>query len=44
MVGDLQRILEYPRRGLQAYQHVPDEVLEAYELLKTAGFTKQLIK
>ncbi len=43
MVGDLQRILEYPKSGLQSQQHVPHKVLEAYESLKSAGFTKHLI-
>lgn len=43
MVGDLQRIIMYPSRGLQLEQHVPDMVLKAYESLIDAGFTKHLV-
>jgi uncharacterized SAM-binding protein YcdF (DUF218 family) len=43
MVGDLQRIRVYPARGFQIEQHVPDEILDAYEQLVAAGFTKHLI-
>lgn len=44
MVGDLQRIMEYPALGYQIYQQVPDEIKEAYEILKTSGFDKHLMK
>jgi uncharacterized SAM-binding protein YcdF (DUF218 family) len=42
MVGDLQRIKEYPKMGFQIYQEIPDEVWEAYKKLVTAGFNKHL--
>ncbi|MCO6497682.1 MAG: YdcF family protein [Chitinophagaceae bacterium] len=44
MVGDLQRIIEYPARGFQIPQEVPDAVLQAYQYLIEAGYTKQLIR
>lgn len=43
MVGDLQRIKEYPRLGFQIEQEIPGEVWRAYEYLVTAGYTKHLI-
>ena len=44
MVGDVQRMLEYPRRGFQAPQEVPPEVFAAYETLKDRGYTRHLLK
>jgi uncharacterized SAM-binding protein YcdF (DUF218 family) len=43
MVGDLQRIMEYPKLGFMIPLEVPDRVLAAYEALVTAGFTRHLI-
>jgi len=43
MVGDLQRLLVYARKGWSAPQQVPAEVLEAYERLVAAGYTRRLI-
>jgi uncharacterized SAM-binding protein YcdF (DUF218 family) len=44
MMGDLQRLWIYGRRGWSAPQHFPPEVLEAYEQLKAAGFTQHLLQ
>ena len=44
MVGDLQRIREYPARGFQVPQPIPNDVWQAYEALVTAGFDKFLIR
>lgn len=44
MVGDLQRIKEYPALGFQIEQEIPEKVWEAYEQLVQQGFTEQLIK
>jgi uncharacterized SAM-binding protein YcdF (DUF218 family) len=44
MVGDLQRIREYPARGFQISQEIPDEVWEAYEELVRAGYDQHLLK
>lgn len=43
MVGDLQRIKIYPAKGFQTYQHIPQEVWQAFERLVALGFDKQLI-
>jgi hypothetical protein len=43
MVGDLQRLIVYGRRGWSAPQDVPVEVLEAYERLVAAGYTRRLL-
>ena len=43
MVGDLQRIKEYPLQGFPIEQEIPDEVWAAYERLVAAGYTQHLI-
>lgn len=43
MVGDFQRILEYPKEGLQVAQVIPSDVLIAWKKLVTKGFDKHLI-
>jgi hypothetical protein len=44
MVRDLQRIKEYPAKGFQIKQEIPDEVWSAYEKLVRQGYTTHLIK
>lgn len=44
MVGDTQRIIEYPKLGYQIKQDVPKKVLEAFNQLIKLGYTKHLIK
>ena len=43
MMGDLQRVWIYGRRGWSAAQRIPAEVRDAFEYLKDVGFTRQLI-
>lgn len=43
MVGDLQRIREYPKLGFQIEQDIPDEVWSVYEKLVGLGYTRRLI-
>jgi len=43
MVGDLQRIKEYPKQGFQIEQDIPERVWKAYEFLTGEGYTKRLI-
>ncbi len=43
MVGDLQRIREYPAKGFQIEQDIPGEVWSAYNYLVEQGYTKCLI-
>src|SRR4051794_5812419 len=44
MVGDLQRVREYPAKGFQIPQDIPDNVWAAYEELVRAGFDRHLIR
>ena len=44
MVGDLQRIKEYPKLGFQISQEIPNTVWEAFEKLASWGFNTHLIK
>ncbi|HEX6258649.1 MAG TPA: YdcF family protein [Candidatus Saccharimonadales bacterium] len=43
MVGDMQRIREYPKLGFQIEQEIPREVWQAYEELVRLGFNKHLL-
>ena len=43
MVGDLQRLIVYARKGWSAPQDVPPEVMAAYERLVAAGYTRRLL-
>lgn len=43
MVGDLQRIIEYPAKGFQIPMDVPEDVRQAYEQLTRLGFNKHSI-
>jgi uncharacterized SAM-binding protein YcdF (DUF218 family) len=44
MVGDLQRIKEYPAMGFQIYQEIPDKVWKSFEELVSLGFDGHLIR
>lgn len=44
MVGDIQRIKEYPAKGFQIYQEIPEVVWDAYEKLVALGYNRHLIK
>ena len=43
LVGDLQRIVEYPRLGFAIEQDVPKDVVAAYEHLVRSGFRGRLM-
>jgi len=43
MVGDLQRLVVYGRKGWSEPQDVPPEVMHAYERLVAAGYTRRLL-
>jgi len=43
MVGDLQRLIVYGRKGWSVPQQIPAEVMAAYEGLIAAGYTKRLL-
>lgn len=44
MLGDLERIKEYPALGFQIPQEIPDVVWESFLFLKDLGYTKCLLK
>lgn len=39
IVGDIQRIMEYPQLGYQIQHELPADVIESWEYLVEAGFT-----
>jgi uncharacterized SAM-binding protein YcdF (DUF218 family) len=43
MLGDLQRIWIYGRRGWSAPQRIPESVMTAWSHLKALGFTRHLV-
>jgi uncharacterized SAM-binding protein YcdF (DUF218 family) len=43
MVGDLHRIIEYPKRGFAIPQEVPADVIEAFHLLIERGYRNHLL-
>ena len=43
MVGDLQRLKEYPKKGFQIPQDIPKNVWDAYLELISSGYDKHLI-
>lgn len=43
VVGDLQRVMEYPKRGFAVEQDVPADVRAAYAFLVRDGFTSRLV-
>lgn len=44
ILGDLQRVMEYPKKGFAIEQDVPEGVQAAYQRLVTAGYTSRLAK
>ncbi|MFD7447941.1 YdcF family protein [Kitasatospora sp. NPDC059827] len=44
LVGDMQRVIEYPKLGFAVEQEVPEEANAAYDRLCRAGFDTRLIK
>jgi len=44
MVGDLQRIRDYPAQGYSISQDIPIDVWQAFEFLVELGFNEHLIK
>ena len=44
MVGEVQRMVEYPKRGWQLPQPAPAEVLAAFRLLANSGDDRELLR
>jgi uncharacterized SAM-binding protein YcdF (DUF218 family) len=43
LTGAQQRLMLYPRQGFMIEQHVPGDVVAAYERLRSSGFTSRLV-
>jgi hypothetical protein len=43
IVGDTQRVIEYPQAGYAEEQEVPTQVQEAYQRLVRQGFTSRIV-
>ncbi|MGW5349508.1 YdcF family protein [Streptomyces sp. NPDC004031] len=43
LMGDMERVMEYPRRGFSVEQHVPEDVREAFERLRARGYDTWLL-
>ncbi len=44
VVGDFQRVVEYPKRGFQSVQVVPDAVMTAFDVLTAKGYDRHLLR
>jgi uncharacterized SAM-binding protein YcdF (DUF218 family)/transcriptional regulator with XRE-family HTH domain len=44
LVGDLQRVIEYPKLGFAVEQEVPNDVLKAYARLLNGGYDSRLLR
>ncbi len=44
IIGDLQRVMEYPKRGFADEQAVPPVVVAAYDWWVAAGFNTRLLQ
>lgn len=44
LVGDLQRVIEYPKQGFAIEQDVPADVSAAYDRLLAAGFDSRILR
>lgn len=43
MVGDINRIIEYPHSGFQEEHQIPLKIMESYHYLISRGFTEHLL-
>lgn len=43
LVGDVQRLREYPKKGFQIEQPIPEDIWQAYERLVALGYTDYLL-
>lgn len=44
MVGDFQRIIDYPALGFASEQEVPEQALSAFHYLRDEGYTGQVLR
>ncbi|OII65517.1 hypothetical protein BJP40_01040 [Streptomyces sp. CC53] len=43
LMGDMERVMEYPKRGFAIEQHVPERVGDAFERLRARGYDSWLL-
>jgi uncharacterized SAM-binding protein YcdF (DUF218 family) len=43
LMGDMERVMEYPKRGFAIEQHVPEEVRDAFKRLRARGYDTWLL-
>jgi uncharacterized SAM-binding protein YcdF (DUF218 family) len=43
LMGDMERVMEYPKRGFAIEQHVPARVRDAFERLRARGYDRWLL-
>ncbi|MFI0941129.1 YdcF family protein [Streptomyces sp. NPDC021020] len=43
LMGDMERVMKYPKHGFAIEQHVPGEVRDAFERLRTRGYDTWLL-
>lgn len=43
LMGDMQRVMEYPKRGFAIEQHVPERVRDAFDRLRARGYDTWLL-
>jgi len=43
LMGDMERVMEYPKRGFAVEQHVPEGVRDAFDRLRARGYDSWLL-
>lgn len=43
LMGDMQRVMDYPKRGFAIEQHIPERVRDAFDRLRTRGYDSWLL-
>ena len=43
LMGDMERVMEYPKRGFAIEQHVPERVRDAFDRLRVRGYDSWLL-
>lgn len=43
LMGDMERVMEYPKRGFAIEQHVPERVRDAFDRLRARGYDTWLL-
>lgn len=43
LMGDMERVMEYPRRGFAIEQHIPGKVRDAFDRLRARGYDSWLL-